>query len=153
LRLPGILSGLAALVIAVTSTLVIIYQLQPPPCSLSGKVFDADSRRPMPGAWISLYRHMEGGIRGRPELLKKNVTKTDPTGTFIADCRRIEDSQFPLQLSVSRSDWTGAFEPAQTIHHRGEWRGINIPVPRDLAPPEVTVTFAVTKIGDEALVT
>lgn len=160
--LPGILTGIAAVITAVTGLYVALQgpsetKLVPSPqaspkCSISGLVFDRDSNLPLSGVWIDLYRDLSS-IQQRPHKLKAGVATTGPDGKFSINCSWVKESQYPLLLAVRHQDWVATRITGPKIEHSGEWDGIRIPIPMseiDLKPlKELSVSFSSRKIGSD----
>lgn len=163
--LPGILTGIAAVITAVTGLYVALRKPPEPKvvslpeerreeiaCSISGLVFDSDSNRPLSGVWVDLYRDLSS-IQQRPKRLKAGVATTGPDGRFSINCSWVKESQYPLLLAVRHQDWVATRITGPKIERSGEWDGIRIPIPMneiDLKPlRELSVSFSSRKIGSD----
>ena len=161
--LPGILTGIAAVITAVTGLYVALRGpsetiVAPQPkevsskCSISGLLFDSDKNKPLSGASIDLYRDLRS-IQQRPKKLKAGVATTGPDGKFSINCSWVEESQYPLLIAVRHRDWRATRITGPSIERSGEWDGIRIPIPMSEIEPkslrEVEVSFSSRKLNSD----
>jgi serine/threonine protein kinase len=69
--------------------------VEEPVPSISGRVFDSISKRPLPGVRVDVVRAMG----------TTTIATTGPAGTFTAELPGVKRSDLPLQLRFSHQDW------------------------------------------------
>jgi hypothetical protein len=77
-------------------------------CSISGRVFEEGTGRPLPGLIIGFDTYTDDK---RSERLVFNAGMTGIDGAFRVDCRDVDRSKFPLRLMVSE------INPRRVTHH------------------------------------
>jgi hypothetical protein len=80
----------------VQDTATIRITVEAPTPSISGRVFDTISKRPLPGVRVDLIRSMGDST---------TIATTGPEGTFCAELPGVKRSDLPLQLRFSHRDW------------------------------------------------
>ena len=126
------------------------------PCSISGKIFETDSNRPLSGVQVSLYQEV---TNSRPREVRPRVATTGPDGAFKASCKGIDSAKFPLVLQLWHPRWNAHLLTGPQFAASGDWNDVNLavdvstllkrrPLPVALDAGPIGVVVRANTIGD-----